>query len=126
MPDKNQMILYREMLLDLHYRFSLAEELFCHAAESLISASALEGWRGKREALFKINAYSNALQIIHADLYRILEEKRAVFPPDLQDWIWDQPDAEAKVSLHLERLHVVAEGLQTEVSKELLRLEVAK
>ena len=124
MSEKNQEILLREMILDLHYRLRLADDLFCSAAESLVSATALETWSGKSEALRKIREYSQALQIIHQDGIRILNGKHAVFPADLEEWIYDRPGAETAVRLHLERLHSIAEGLELVLNRELLKMEV--
>ena len=87
MSEKRQPILFREMILDLHYRLRLVDDLFCSAAESLVSAAALEDWKSRSEVILKIRAYSQALQIINADLCRIIEGKRAVFPADLSEWI---------------------------------------
>ena len=122
MLDRNQRVLLREMILDLHYRLRLADDLFCEAAESLVSASALENWGSRSEAVRKIREYSQALQIIHQDFLRIIEEKHAVFPPDLAEWIFDLPDGEIKAQLHLERLHAIAEGLELALNRELLRM----
>lgn len=122
MHDRNQKVLLREMILDLHYRLRLADDLFCEAAESLVSASALENWDSRSEAVRKIREYSQALQIIHQDFLRIIEEKHAVFPPDLAEWIFDLPDGEIKVQLHLERLHAIAEGLELALNRKLLRM----
>ena len=122
MLDRNQRVLFREMILDLHYRLRLADDLFCGAAESLVSASALENWGSRSEAVRKIREYSQALQIIHQDFLRIIEEKHAVFPPDLAEWIFDLPDGEIKAQLHLERLHAIAEGLELALNRELLRM----
>ena len=73
------------MILDLHYRLRLVDDLFCSAAESLVSAAALEDWKSRSEVILKIRAYSQTLQIINADLCRIIEGKRAVFPADLSE-----------------------------------------
>ncbi|MBQ9336759.1 MAG: hypothetical protein IJS14_05625 [Lentisphaeria bacterium] len=124
MRDRNQQILFREMVLDLHYRLRLADDLFCGAAESLVSAAALENWGSRGEAVRKIREYSQALQIIHQDFCLVVEEKRAVFPPDLAEWVFDRPDGEAAAQLHLKRLHAIAEGLELVLDRELLQMEL--
>jgi len=124
MRDRNQLVLFREMILDLHYRLRLADDLFCEAAESLASALSLENWGSRGEAVRKIRTYSQALQIIHQDFCRIIEEKHAVFPPDLADWVFDHPAGEVTAQLHLKRLHAIAEGLELVLDRELLKTEV--
>ena len=126
MSERSQQILLREMLLDLHYRLRLADDLFCHAAESLVSAAALENWNSRSEAVRTIRAYSQALRIIYQDQRRIMEGKHAVFPAELEEWIFDLPDGETKAQLHLERLHAIAEGLELVLNRELLKMEVSK
>jgi len=124
MSDRSQQVLLREMILDLHYRLRLADDLFCEAAESLVSAAALENWSSRSEAIRKIRTYSQSLQIIHQDFLRIIEEKHAVFPPDLAEWVFDLPNGEITAQLHLERLHAIAEGLELILNRELLKMEV--
>ena len=51
MSERSRQILLREMILDLHYRLRLADDLFCDAAESLVSAATLEDWNSRSEAL---------------------------------------------------------------------------
>ena len=126
MSDRSQQVLLREMILDLHYRLRLADDLFCHAAESLVSASALENWSSRGEAVRKIREYSQALRIIHQDQCRIMEGKHAVFPAELEEWFFDLPDGETKAQLHLERLHAIAEGLELVLNRELLKMEASK
>jgi len=123
MSDRSQQVLFREMILDLHYRLRLADELFCSAAESFVSAAALEEWKSRSEVILKIREYSQVLQIINVDLCRIVEGKRAVFPAELAEWIYDLPDGEIKAQIHLERLHAIAEGLEMAVNRELLHME---
>lgn len=126
MRDTSQQILFREMILDLHYRLRLADDLFCSAAESLVSAAALEDWKSRSEVILDIRKYSQALQIINSDLCRIIEGKRAVFPAELSEWIFDFPDGENKAQLQLERLHAAAQGMEMAVNRELLHLEFGK
>lgn len=123
MSDRSKQILFREMILDLHYRLRLADDLFCYAAESLVSAAALEEWKSRSEVILKIKEYSQALQIINADLCRLIEGKKAIFPAELSDWIFDLPDGENKVQLQLERLHAIAERLEMTVNREILHME---
>lgn len=126
MCDRNRQVLFREMILDLHYRLCLADDLFCEAAESLVSAAALENWGSRGEAIRKIRNYSQSLQVIHQDFLRIIEERHAVFPPDLEEWIFDLPDGEITAQLRLERLHGIAEGLKLVLNQKLLKMEFAK
>ena len=126
MSGKSRQILLREMMFDLHYRLRLADELFCAAAESLVAAAALEEWNSRSEAIRKIREYSQALRIIHEDHCRIVEGKRAVFPAELAEWIFDLPDGEIAAELHLKRLHAIAEGLELFLDRELLKMELAK
>ena len=122
MSNRNQEILLREMILDLHYRLRLADDMFCSAAESLVSASALENWSSRSEAVRKIREYSQALRIIHQDFCRILDGKRAVFPAELAEWVFDHPDGESAAQLHLKRLHAIAEGLGLTLNRELIQM----
>ncbi|MBQ7695032.1 MAG: hypothetical protein IJT50_07885 [Lentisphaeria bacterium] len=123
MSERSQQVLLREMILDLHYRLRLADELFCDAAESLVSAAALEDWNSRSEALRKIGEYSRALQVIHQDRCRITEGKKAVFPAELPEWVFELPEGEVTARLHLERLHTIAAGLELALNRELLRME---
>ena len=124
MSERSQPVLLREMILDLHYRLRLADDLFCHAAESLVSAAALENWNSRSEAVRKIREYSQALRIIHQDHCRIVDGKHAVFPAELEEWIFDLPDGETAAQLHLERLRAIAEGLELVLCRELLKTEI--
>ena len=124
MSERSQQVLLREMILDLHYRLRLADDLFCNAAESLVSAAALENWDSRGEAVRKIREYSQALRIIDQDLCQIEEGKHAVFPAELEEWIFDLPDGEIEAQLHLKRLHAIAAGLELILNRELLKMEV--
>ena len=116
-------VLLKEMVLDLHYRLRLADEVFCKAAESLVSAVALENWNSRSEAIRKIREYSQALRIIHQDHCLVMEGKRAVFPAELPEWVFELPDGESSAQLHLKRLRAIAEGLELVLDRELLRME---
>ena len=124
MNERSQEILLREMILDLHYRLRLADDLFCETAESLVSAAALETWESRSEAIRMLREYSQALRIIHQDCMQILKGKHAVFPADLEEWICDRPDGELAMRLQLERLHSIAESLELMLDRELLKMEV--
>jgi len=124
MRDRNQQILFWEMILDLHYRLRLADDLFCEAVECLMSAAALENWRSREEAIRKIRTYSQSLRIIHQDFLRVIGEKHAVFPPDLAEWVFDLSNGEITAQLHLERLHAIAGGLELILNRELLKMKV--
>ena len=124
MNDRNLQILFREMIFDLCYRLRLADDLFCSTAESFVAAAALEDWASRSAVIHNIRNYSQALQIINADLCRLVDGKCAVFPAELSDWVFDLPDGESKVQSQLERLHSIAGGLETTVNRELLRMEL--
>jgi len=126
MSERSRQVLRREMILDLHYRLRLADDLFCDAAESLVSAAALENWSSRSEALRKIGEYSQALQVIHQDHCRITEGRRAVFPAELAEWVFELPEGEVSARLHLERLRTVAEGLRLALERELIRMEFSR
>lgn len=123
MSERSRQVLRREMILDLHYRLRLADDLFCDAAESLVSAAALETWSSRSEALRKIGEYSQALRVIHQDHCRITEGRRAVFPAELAEWVFELPEGEVSARLHLERLRAIAAGLELALNRELLRME---
>ena len=125
MARKRRHVLFREMMFDLYRRLRLADDLFCAAAESLVSAAALEDWSSRSEALRNIRAYSLALRIIHQDLSRIGEEKHAVFPAELGDWIFQLPEGELAAQLHLERLRGIAGGMEMLLDRKLLETEAA-
>jgi len=122
MRDSNQQVLFREMILDLHYRFRLADELFCKAAESFVAAAA-EDWEKRSTVIQNLREYSQALQIINQDFCRIVKGQHAVFPAELAEWVYDLPDGEIKVQLYLERLRAIAEGEAMAVNRELLHME---
>ncbi len=124
MKDRNQRVLFKEMIFDLHYRLRLADDLFCRAAEDLVAAAALEEWSSRAEAVRSIGEYSGALRVIDQDLSLIVEGKQAVFPADLPEWVFDLPDGEFKGQLHLKRLHGIAEAMELAVSRELLQMEI--
>ena len=84
MKDRNQRVLFKEMIFDLHYRLRLADDLFCRAAEDLVAAAALEEWSSRAAAVRSIGEYSGALRVIDQDLSLILEGKQAVFPACFQ------------------------------------------
>ena len=126
MGNGSQQILRREMILDLHYRLRLADDLFCDAAESLAAAAALENWESRVESLRKIRAYSQALQVIHQDHCRITEGRRAVFPEELAEWVFELPDGETAAQLHLERLRAIAESLELVLDRELMSMEFSR
>ena len=126
MSERSQQVLLREMIFDLHYRLRLADDLFCTAAESLVSAAVLEDWNSRNEAIRKIGEYSQALRIIYQDHCLIMTEKHAVFPAELAEWIFDLSDGEIKAQLHLERLHAIAGNLELLLNRKLLEMEAAK
>ncbi len=125
MKDQNQRIFFREMVLDLHYRLRMADELFCEAAESFVASVAFDEWENRRKVIGNIREYARALQIIDADFSRIVTGRQVVFPAELGEWIYDFADGESKVQSHLERLRAIADGLEMAVDRELLRMELS-
>lgn len=125
MERKRQQVLLREMTFDLHGRLRLADDLFGAAVESLVSAAALEDWTSRGEALRNIRAYSLALRVIHQDLSRIAEEKHAVFPAELEPWIFERPEGEIAARRHLERLRGIAGAMEMLLDRKLPQGETA-
>lgn len=126
MADDNQSMMFLELVLDLCYRLRLADDLFCPAAKAVLSAIASNDFNPKWDAVNAVRKYSESLQIIHTDFERVLDGRRIVFPQDIADWVWEQPDAETKISLYLERMHASACGMEMLLNAELLKLEVKK
>ena len=124
MSDENRRIVRREMMLDLNYRLRLADCMFFAAAETLISAAALEDWSGRSEALRRIGEYGQSLRMIARDLSLVSAGKQAVFPPELAPWIFEGSDGDSAAQLQLKRLRVVAEGMELAVDRELLQMEL--
>ena len=50
-----------------------------------------------------------------------MEGKRAVFPAELAEWVFELPEGEVAARLHLERLHAIAEGMELILDRELLK-----
>ena len=124
MNDENRQIVRREMMLDLNYRLRLADGLFFAAAETLVSAAALEDWNGRCETLRRIGAYGRALRTIARDLSLVSKGRQTVFPPELAPWIFEGSDGDIAAQLQLKRLRVIAEGMELAVDGELLQMEL--
>ena len=123
MSKRRQNVLFREMILDLHYRLLLADDSFCRTAEALMAAAATEEWQSRCDALRLIGEYSQTLQLINSDLCRVADGKQAVFPADLGAWIFDSGDGEFLAQRQLKRLRAIAEGLEMTVDRELLCMD---
>ncbi len=126
MSDRSQQVLFQEMILDLHYRLCLADAMFCDTAENFVSAAVLEDWEGRSRTIQGIREYSQALQLINVDFCQIIDGKDAAFPEELGGWVYDSADGELKIQNQLERLHVIAEGLDMVLKREYLHLESGK
>lgn len=126
MPDKTENVMMREMVLDLCYRLRLADDLFCIAADSVVTAMETDEFSAKLATLDDIREYAESLRIVAADFERIFDQKRLVFPPDVADWIWEQPNAETQISLYLERMHSNAHGMELVLDAELVKHEVRR
>ena len=117
-------VIFREMALDLCYRLQLYNELFCQSAAVAMSAVAIEDYADRAAAVQAARDCSQALQLIYADLNQILDGRRIVFPPDIADWIWDQPNPDTIISQYLERLQSIAQGMEILLNTEVSKMEV--
>ena len=118
--------IYREMVIDLLYRLRLADDLFCQASETVMSAIGLEDAAGKMEATSLLRSYAKALQIIYADFLHLIEGQHIVFPAEISFWQWNEPDGEEAITRIIERLHTIAEGMEMRLNAELMKQEVRK
>jgi len=117
-------VIFREMALDLCYRLQLYNELFCQSTAVVMSAVAIEDYAARAEAVQAVRDCSQALQLIYADLNQILDGRRIVFPPDIADWIWDQPNPDTIISQYLERLQSIAQSMEMSLNTEVSKMEV--
>ena len=118
--------IYREMVIDLLYRLRLADDLFCQASETVMSAIGLEDAAGKMEATSLLRSYAKSLQIIYADFLHLIEGQHIVFPAEISFWQWNEPDGEEAITRIIERLHTIAEGMEMRLNAELMKQEVRK
>ena len=125
MPDSKNTI-YREMVLDLLYRLNLADEIFCQATETAMSAISQGNVLGKRETVEQVHSYAKALKVIYADFLHVIEGQHVMFPADVALWQWNEPGGEQTVASTIERLHAIAEGMEMRLNAEIVKMEVLK
>ena len=118
--------IYREMVVDLLYRLRLADDLFCQASESVMSALGLEDAASKMEATSLLRSYAKSLQVIYADFLHLIEGQHVLFPAEISFWQWNEPDGEGAIARTIERLHSIAEGMEMRLNAELIKQEVRK
>ena len=118
--------IYREMVIDLLYRLRLADDLFCQASDAVMSAFGLEDSAGKAEATLLLRSYAKALQVIYADFLHLVEGQHIVFPAEVSLWQWNEPDGEEAIARIIERLHIIAEGMEMRLDAEIVKQEVQK
>ena len=118
--------IYREMVIDLLYRLRLADDLFCQASDAVMSAIGLEDSAGKAEATLLLRSYAKALQVIYADFLHLVEGQHIVFPAEVSLWQWNEPDGEEAIARIIERLHIIAEGMEMRLDAERVKQEVRK
>ena len=125
MPESKNTI-YREMVIDLLYRLRLADDLFCQASDSVMSAIGLDDAAGKAEATSLLRSYAKSLQVIYADFLHLVEGQHVVFPAEVSLWQWNEPDGEVAIARIIERLHTIADGMEMRLNAEMARQEVRK
>ena len=125
MPN-NKNTIYREMVLDLLYRLRLADEIFCQATETAISAMSQSKASGKKETVELVRAYAKALKVIYADFLHVMQGQHVVFPADVSLWQWNEPDGEQTMANTIERLHDIAEGMEMKLQSAIQTTEVSK
>ena len=118
--------IYREMVIDLLYRLRLADDLFCQASDAVMSAIGLEDSAGKAEATLLLRSYAKALQVIYADFLHLVEGQHILFPAEVSLWQWNEPDGEEAIARIIERLHIIAEGMEMRLDAEIVKQEVRK
>ena len=116
----------REMIIDLIYRLRLVDDLFCQATDQLMSAMSMEDAEGKKQAVQSVRDYSKALQVVYADLQHIIDGRHIVFPAEISVWQWNEPNGEDAITMTVERLHAIAEGMEMKLNAEFLQKEVHK
>lgn len=118
--------IYCEMVLDLLYRLRLADDLFCQASDSVMSAMGLGDVSGKAGATNLLRAYAKALQVIYADFLHVIEGQHVVFPAEVSLWQWNEPNGEETIARNIERLHAIADGLEMRLNAEIVKQEVRR
>ena len=119
MPEIKQDSIFREMVGDLCYRLRLADDLFDHTTEALLAALNQEEFEAKAKATSQLNGYLQALQLIYTDFRHIIARRSVLFPATIGLWQWNEEDAEELVTLTLERLHSIADGMLRTLHSEL-------
>ena len=125
MDNATQHAIYHEMVFDLRYRLRLADDLFCEAADAVVSAMKAYGFAEKERAAALVNGYSQALQVIYVDFEHVVAGHHIVFPSEVAAWRWNEPDGDSMMERTVERLHVIAESMEMKVNVEILKAEVA-
>ena len=111
--------IYREMVMDLLYRLRLAEDLFCLASSSVMSAIGLGDASSRQEAVALLRSYAKALQVIYADFRHVADGQHVLFPAEVALWQWNEPDGEETIARVIERLHSIAEGMEMKLNAEM-------
>ena len=119
MPEIKQDSIFREMVGDLCYRLRLADDLFDHTTEALLTALNQEEFDAKAKATSQLNGYLQSLLLIYTDFRHIIARRNVLFPATIGLWQWNEEDAEELVTLTLERLHSIADGMLRTLHSEL-------
>lgn len=122
----NKNTIYREMTLDLLYRLRLADDGFCQVSDAAISAMSLGDASGKRQTVELLRSYAKALKVIYADFVHVIEGQHVVFPADVSLWQWNEPDGVQTIINAIERLHIIAEGMEMRLNAEIIKSEERK
>ena len=78
-----------------------------------------EEFDAKAKATNQLNGYLQALQLIYTDFRHIISRRSVLFPATIGLWQWNEEDAEELVTLTLERLHSIADGMLRTLHSEL-------
>ena len=111
MAEIKQDSIYREMVDDLCFRLRLADDLFDHTTDALLTAINLEDFAAKTQTTNQLNDYSLALQLIYTDFKHLIARRSVHFPAAVSQWQWNEDDAEELITLTLERLRCIADGM---------------
>lgn len=121
---KTRNTIYYEMVVDLLYRLRLADDLFCHASETVLAAISLGGISGKAEAVESLRSYAKALRVIYADFLHVIKGHHIVFPAEMSLWQWNESGCDVAFVQAVERLHSIADGMEMKLSGEMVKREV--
>lgn len=119
-----QHTIYHEMVLDLCYRLRLADDVFCEAADAIVSAMKNHDFAEKERAIGLVHDYSRALQVIYVDFARVIHGCHVVFPAEVAAWQWNEPEGDSVMERTVERLHAIAESMEMKAHAEVLKAEV--